>query len=595
MQPRSPFRWPTLLASLATIALIAGLLAAAAVPAGAQTAEERVLVRAKTAASYSALKAKAVADGATVIRDLPQLRTMVVLASAGQKAKLAADTRTAGVATDHVITVAPPNEGAGAARIAARQAPGLRSAKKVKLPAARAKAPAAAVLDPAFDYKGLMWNETRVGIPQAWKKTKGSPKITVGVADTGLDFTHHELAPKVTEVIDLTRTEGVSACGDVTDEDLAAEFGGPVTTDWNGHGSWIGGNIAGALDGTGMNGIAPGVGLVALKISEWCGSAFDSALLTAFVTAADKGIDVVSISFGGYVDRRDPEQELLWQAYVDAVAYAKRKGTVIAASSGNEHVRIGADGKVLSPTWLLAPGEEFVDLTGSYEAPGGVPGVVNVSATNRVVNKPSATCSPGSEGSPENLNAVCKPATDPHQPIGVGRQDQLAYYSNYGPGIDIAAPGGARKFNLPAWDRGGTPGFPVTGDDLTNAWQTFSITSNWATGIPCYTFAEGSGFPPDQCYSTIQGTSMATPHVSAALALTASAHPSLRKKVDRLVNRVKSKAQSARNTTPGLSATDTSPGDLNGVACPTGYCHLGGPRISNREAYGAGIVYVAKP
>jgi hypothetical protein len=65
--------------------------------------------------------------------------------------------------------------------------------------------------------------------------------------------------------------------------------------------------------------------------------------------------------------------------------------------------------------------------------------------------------------------------------------------------------------------------------------------------------------------------------------------------VDRLVNRVKSKAQSAHNTTPGLSATDTSPGDLTGVACPTGYCHLGGPRISNREAYGAGIVNIAKP
>jgi len=39
--------------------------------------------------------------------------------------------------------------------------------------------------------------------------------------------------------------------------------------------------------------------------------------------------------------------------------------------------------------------------------------------------------------------------------------------------------------------------------------------------------AAGGGFPADQCYSTIQGTSMATPHASAVLALVASAKPSL--------------------------------------------------------------------
>jgi hypothetical protein len=26
------------------------------------------------------------------------------------------------------------------------------------------------------------------------------------------------------------------------------------------------------------------------------------------------------------------------------------------------------------------------------------------------------------------------------------------------------------------------------------------------------------------------------------------------------------------------------------VPCPTGYCHLGGPPISSKDAYGAGIV-----
>ena len=105
---------------------------------------------------------------------------------------------------------------------------------------------------------------------------------------------------------------------------------------------------------------------------------------------------------------------------------------------------------------------------------------------------PSATCPPGTA---DNPNATCKPASDPHQPFGVGKRNQLAYYSNYGRRVDVAAPGGARKFNLGAYDRGGTPGFPVTADDLTNAWQTFSTTSNWAVEIPCFTFTRDSGFP----------------------------------------------------------------------------------------------------
>jgi subtilisin family serine protease len=139
----------------------------------------------------------------------------------------------------------------------------------------------------------------------------------------------------------------------------------------------------------------------------------------------------------------------------------------------------------------------------------------------------------------------------------------------------IAAPGGARKFNVPAADRGGTGGYPYTDADGTTAWEDFSITSNWAFEIPCFVNL-GPQFYPDECYSTIQGTSMATPHVSAVLALIASAHAELRHHPGGLVRLLLSGAREVRgNTTPGLSATDTSLGDRTGLACPTGFCHLG--------------------
>ena len=213
--------------------------------------------------------------------------------------------------------------------------------------------------DPAFSLRGLMWNIDRIDAPDAWKTTLGRQSVTVGVADTGLDYTHSELDGKVVHVEDFTLADDPPLCKTFfgqSDAELAAQYGGPADGDWNGHGSWIGGNIAGALDGVGINGIAPKVSLVALKISQWCGSAYDSTILSAFQYAADHGINVCRISFGGYLDRSDPDQDAIYHQYVQTVAYARSKGTVIVAAAGNEHTRIGAGGRVISHGHLWTPG-----------------------------------------------------------------------------------------------------------------------------------------------------------------------------------------------------------------------------------------------
>jgi Subtilase family len=317
--------------------------------------------------------------------------------------------------------------------------PGALSGARVRLPAAAAAKAAGINPDPAFDYKGLLWDYGRIGLPQGWKTSAGSSAVTVGVADTGLDFTHAELAPKVKQVVDLTTLEDPPLCKSlfgISDQDLAAQFGGPAETDWYGHGSWIGGNIAAALDGKGVNGIAPKVNLVSLKIAHWCGFSYSTTEIASFIKAADLGVDVVNISFGGYADRSNPDDELLYQAYIDAVAYARSKGTIIVAAAGNEHLRIGAGGKVISHGPLTTPGTDpadFQDYFGLYEVPGGIPGVVDVSSTGRVVNPSSASCPPGTvgdSGDPDadppvapNFEATCKPASDPHQAAGPGQAE----------------------------------------------------------------------------------------------------------------------------------------------------------------------------
>jgi hypothetical protein len=60
--------------------------------------------------------------------------------------------------------------------------------------------------------------------------------------------------------------------------------------------------------------------------------------------------------------------------------------------------------------------------------------------------------------------------------------------------------------------------------------------------------------------------------------------------------RLKARANTGvHNLTQLLSATDTSPGELDPDPGAAGYCHLGGPRISDRDAYGAGLVNIANP
>jgi subtilisin family serine protease len=516
---------------------------------------------------------------------------------------LARNAHVKAVAPDRIERIVPPEF----ANPTAKQTRIVIDGSKMARPVSKAKPKIAITPDPAFGLAGLMWSIERVNAPAAWPQKSGLglgfQSIKVGVEDTGLDYTHSELANKVDLVHDFTVNEQPNICstffGKMTDPQLATLMGAPAADlDFNGHGSWIGGNIAAALDVTGTNGIAPGVQLVSLKISQNCGSAYDSTILDAFIFAANNGVDIVSISFGGYLDLTDPAQATIYGFYVSAVKYARSHGTTIIAAAGNEHLRVGAGGLVLSHgVETAAPGG--VDYFGFYENPGGIAGVIDVSSTGNIVNAPSASCPADSIAA--LLHQWCKPTTDAHQSFGVGKMNQLAYYSNYGPRIDFAGPGGARKFNLPYWDGGGCEGWPWCGIDSVeggtsvadgyNAWEDFSITSNWATEIPCFTFSGSLVFPAGQCYAIIQGTSMATPHVSGVAAIMLSLHPEAWKNPAALLALLKAKAEPiSGNTTPPVSASDHSAGDDLAGACTFGWCHLGGAAISKKDAYGFGLI-----
>ena len=571
---------------------------------------DRHLLVAKSRADFEYLRREVVSNGGRVVKEMRESNMLAVSASPTKKARLARSLHARAVLPDRVRRLVPIGrevEFFGNARTGTPVQVNLRSERREHRVHSE-HGEHSMRPDPALALDGLMWNLSRIGVPDAWEETLGDRRVTVAVADTGVDYTHAELARRISpaDVYDL----GDSYCKDstgVSDADLATIFGGPADGDWYGHGTWIAGTIAASLDRRGINGIAPNVRLVSLKVAGWCGSAYESTIIDSIYQAADLGVDVVSISFGGYDNRKDPAIDQLYRAFADAVTYARKKGTLIVAAAGNEHVRLGVGGRVLSHSSR----DPARDLFGLWQVPAGLPGVVAVSATGNVVNRSSGTCAVASAS--DSNTTTCKPAGDPHRSFGAGRRDQLTHYSNYGPRIDIAAPGGSSKFNLPLHDRGGSFGWPWTGADGFRAWGDFGITSNWTSFtaefmgfpvIPCFHIV-GRGFERQECYSTIQGTSMATPHVAAAVALLASEEPRLRHAPAALLSRLKDGARRiSGNTTPPWSATDTSPGDQSGVACrfidagasvPDAYCHLGGQPIPDREAYGAGLVDAERP
>jgi hypothetical protein len=132
------------------IATVLGMLAALLPQMGAAAPKSdsgRYLVRARSSADYAGLRAKAVKDGARVLRDMPQLRTMVLRAPAAARRSLAADRRALGVATDHTAkaTVEEPQAAPNLT------SPGLRGAQRVTARAPAAAGSAGINPDPAFD------------------------------------------------------------------------------------------------------------------------------------------------------------------------------------------------------------------------------------------------------------------------------------------------------------------------------------------------------------------------------------------------------------------------------------------------------------
>jgi subtilisin family serine protease len=162
--------------------------------------------------------------------------------------------------------------------------------------------------DPSYPSQ---WHHPKMASPLGWDVVTGSASVDIAIADSGVDPTHPDLASKL--------LPGYNFYDNNTN-----------TSDVYGHGTKVAGAAAAIADnGAGVAGVAWNNPIVPLRVTDTSGYGYYSMMANAIIYAADRGIRIVNLSFGG------TSSSLTLQ---NAIDYAWNKGTMVFASAGNSNV-----------------------------------------------------------------------------------------------------------------------------------------------------------------------------------------------------------------------------------------------------------------
>ncbi|ANZ43372.1 peptidase S8 [Lentzea guizhouensis] len=213
---------------------------------------------------------------------------------------------------------------------------------------------------------------SQIGADRAWTVNQGSPNVTVGVLDTGVDDQHADLKANFDAANSASCAYGK----------LDTRAGSWRDTDT--HGTHVAGTIAAAKNGKGMVGVAPGVKIASVRIAEKpSGLFFPENTICAMVFSGDRGFEVTNNSY--YTDPwlfncpTNADQDAILEGVKRAVAYAEGKGVLNVAAAGNENYNLAAKTTDATSPNDSTPATRTV-TNACLSLPGELSGVVSVSS-----------------------------------------------------------------------------------------------------------------------------------------------------------------------------------------------------------------------
>jgi len=294
--------------------------------------------------------------------------------------------------------------------------------------------------------------------PEAWDTFTGSSDTVVAVFDTGVDYTHVDLAADMWHNPGEIPGNNIDDDGNgIVDDIYGADFASDVSgsndgdpMDIYGHGTHVAG-IIGAVgnNGIGIAGVNWDVKIMAMKVFDPTLGAYTSDILEAIDYVLDqkqKGTNIVAVnaSYSGYGGEQTDPMNAAIKALGDA-------GIIFCAAAGNG----GADGK----------GDDN-DILPQFPASYNAANIIAVAATDQ--------------------------------------NDALAVFSNYGAtSVDVAAPGVNIFSTLPGDEYIPAPSdiFFEDFDPVGHSWSTGG-TRNWA-------YTTEDSYSPDTSVTDSPGTNYA--------------------------------------------------------------------------------------